>query len=238
MSNDELISLTPDALISLVVIEAQAREQKRISQLEENKPDFNPSPEFKQKMTLLTKKFHNKKRAVKIRNTIKSVLIAATASISLFSISMLPSSSVREAVKDTLIVWKEKCASIIFTNSEDFSINMPISIDVNYSLEGFELEYLETFESEGRFVANYSGPNEAWYTIRADYIDSGVEISLDNEHSHYYSIEFNNHPALWANMRDGSNTILWNVGNVSYMVYGSVEFTELLTVAENIVTSH
>lgn len=63
MSDDELIRLSSDALISLVVIEAQSREQKRIAQLAQEVPDFTPSPEFTKGISELLKKFHAKQKS-------------------------------------------------------------------------------------------------------------------------------------------------------------------------------
>lgn len=238
MRNEKQMRISPDALIALVAVEAEGREQKRLSQLEQEESEFEPSPQFAKRMSSLLKKFYGKQRAAKVRKGIKAALIAATASLSLFSIALFPSAAVREAVKDTVIVWKKECASIVFANRNAFSIDMPVSIQVDYSLENFELDHLETFETEGRYVARYFGPSEEWYTIRADYIDNCVEITLDNEHSRYYSIEFKNHSALWVNMQDGTNVILWKEKNVSYMVYGSIELVDLLAVAESIITTH
>ena len=128
MSNDESIRLSPDALISLVVIEAQAREQERISQVTQEAPEFIPSLEFQKNMSALLKKFHTKQRRIKIRKRVKSALITAAASGSVFAISMLPYAPLPAAVQATLIFWQEQCTSFFFPYHSYLSLDLALTL--------------------------------------------------------------------------------------------------------------
>ena len=62
--NDE-IRITPDALISLVVTEAEERELASMPSLKEMNAQFHPSEQFQKKMDRLLKKAHRKERWLK-----------------------------------------------------------------------------------------------------------------------------------------------------------------------------
>lgn len=63
--NDE-IRITPDALISLVVTEAEERELASMPSLKEMNAQFHPSEQFQKKMDRLLKKAHRKEGWVQI----------------------------------------------------------------------------------------------------------------------------------------------------------------------------
>ena len=76
--NDE-IRITPDALISLVVTEAEERELASMPSLKEMNAQFHPSEQFQKKMDRLLKKAHRKEGWVQIWKPTKKVLIAFTS---------------------------------------------------------------------------------------------------------------------------------------------------------------
>lgn len=234
MSNDESIRLSPDALISLVVIEAQAREQERISQVTQEAPEFIPSLEFQKNMSALLKKFHTKQRRIKIRKRVKSALITAAASVSVFSISMLPYAPVRDAVKETLIVWQEKCTSFFFPYHSDLSLDLALTISSSYTPAGFSIQELVPYDCYGEYYAKYSNLEGAWYDVTVCLAKHKQTIALDNEYSSYYPIEFNGHEAIWAILQDQSNIIFWESSDLLFIVTGNANVTELVKVSESI----
>ncbi|MCF7631747.1 hypothetical protein L3K78_02610 [Oscillospiraceae bacterium SCCA1] len=63
--NDDKIRISPDALIAMIVTEAQDRELAQMPSLEEMNEDFQPSEKFQQKMEALvrdTKRKANRKQ--------------------------------------------------------------------------------------------------------------------------------------------------------------------------------
>lgn len=233
MRNEKQMRISPDALIALVAVEAEAREQKRISRLEAEESETERSLRFTQRMSRLLKKFHSKQRAAKIRKGVKSALIAATASVSLFSLALFPFESVRGAVRDTVIVWRDRCASFILQD-ERLSIQMPVDVEVTYTPDEYTLQSQRTFEENGYFQGEYIGPDECWYIINVDYLQNANEVVFDNEHTRFYSLEFAGRSAVLAVGRDVMNAMLWQYDGLSFFVSGTVELSEMLKIAEGI----
>lgn len=111
--NDDKIRISPDALIAMIVTEAQDRELARMPSLEEMNEDFQPSEKFQRKMEALVRDTKRKAERKKRLLNVKRFFITLTAAISIFSCTMLPVKAVREAVITTLIEWHDKFVSII-----------------------------------------------------------------------------------------------------------------------------
>lgn len=112
--NDDKIRISPDALIAMIVTEAQDRELAQMPSLEEMNEDFQPSEKFQRKMEALVHDTKRKAERKKRLLDIKRFFITLTAAISIFSCTMLPVKAVREAVITTLIEWHDKFVSIIY----------------------------------------------------------------------------------------------------------------------------
>lgn len=110
--NDDKIRISPDALIAMIVTEAQDRELARMPSLEEMNEDFQPSEKFQRKMEALVRDTKRKAERKKRLLNVKRFFITLTAAISIFSCTMLPVKAVREAVITTLIEWHDKFVSI------------------------------------------------------------------------------------------------------------------------------
>ena len=113
--NDDKIRISPDALIAMIVTEAQDRELARMPSLEEMNEDFQPSEKFQRKMEALVRDTKRKAEREKQLLNVKRFFITLTAAISIFSCTMLPVKAVREAVITTLIEWHDKFVSIIYS---------------------------------------------------------------------------------------------------------------------------
>ena len=113
--NDDKIRISPDALIAMIVTEAQDRELAQMPSLEEMNEDFQPSEKFQRKMEALVRDTKRKAERKKRLLDIKRFFITLTAAISIFSCTMLPVKAVREAVITTLIEWHDKFVSIIYS---------------------------------------------------------------------------------------------------------------------------
>lgn len=112
--NDDKIRISPDALIAMIVTEAQDRELARMPSLEEMNEDFQPSEKFQRKMEALVRDTKRKAERKKRLLNVKRFFITLTAAISIFSCTMLSVKAVREAVITTLIEWHDKFVSIIY----------------------------------------------------------------------------------------------------------------------------
>lgn len=229
--NDDKIRISPDALIAMIVTEAQDRELAQMPSLEEMNEDFQPSEKFQRKMETLVRDTKRKAERKKQLLNVKRCFITLTAAISIFSCTMLPVKAVREAVITTLIEWHDKFVSIIYVNEE--SPVTAFHITQSYIPEGFsQVESSDEFNS--LYYSQFKNPSNDWFHILVLPIESTQKMSLDSEFSTYYSVNFNGIHAIWGIMDDKSNTLLWESGTLSFQVRGNLDLTELIKISEGI----
>lgn len=89
--NDDKIRISPDALIAMIVTEAQDRELARMPSLEEMNEDFQPSEKFQRKMEALVRDTKRKAEREKRLLNVKRFFITLTAAISIFHVPCSPS---------------------------------------------------------------------------------------------------------------------------------------------------
>ena len=229
--NDDKIRISPDALIAMIVTEAQDRELAQMPSLEEMNEDFQPSEKFQRKMEALVHDTKRKAERKKRLLGIKRFFITLTAAISIFSCTMLPVKAVREAVITTLIEWHDKFVSIIYVNEE--SSVTAFHITPSYIPEGFSQVEVPD-ESSGFYYGQFSDSHNNWFDILVLPIENTQETFLDNEFSTYYSISFNGIQAIWGIMNDKSNTLLWESRALSFQVRGNLDLTEIIKISEGI----
>lgn len=225
--NDDKIRISPDALIAMIVTEAQDRELAQMPSLEEMNEDFQPSEKFQRKMEALVRDTKRKAEREKQLLNVKRFFITLTAAISIFSCTMLPVKAVREAVITTLIEWHDKFVSIIYVNEE--SSVTAFHITPSYIPEGFS-----QIESTGRYYGQFQNSEGDWFSLRVLPVENSQVTSLDSEFSSYYSISFDNNQAIWGIMDDDSNTLLWESSTLSFQVRGNLSITELIKISEGI----
>ena len=229
--NDDKIRISPDALIAMIVTEAQDRELARMPSLEEMNEDFQPSEKFQRKMEALVHDTKRKAERKKRLLDIKRFFITLTAAISIFSCTMLPVKAVREAVITTLIEWHDKFVSIIYVNEE--SPVTTFHITPSYIPEGFSQVEVPD-EGSDLYYGQFSDSSNSWFDIIVLPIENKQETFLDNEFSTYYSISFNGIQAIWGIMNDKSNTLLWESRALSFQVRGNLDLTEIIKISEGI----
>lgn len=231
--NDE-IRITPDALISLVVTEAEERELAAMPSLKEMNAQFHPSEQFQQKMERLLKKAQRKEEWKHIWKPTKKVLVAFTSVVTVLAFALLPVKAVQDAVVDTLIQWRDGFMSIIYSvEGENPPLNLPAQIELNYIPDGYTLISEENSEYD-RYIAEFVAGEDEWCTVRVVAIDSSQEIGVDNEFTTYYNLEFNGHNAIWGIREDSSNTLLWEEDGLAFTIYGNADIAEILKLAEGI----
>lgn len=229
--NDDKIRISPDALIAMIVTEAQDRELAQMPSLEEMNEDFQPSEKFQRKMEALVRDTKRKAEREKQLLNVKRFFITLTAAISIFSCTMLPVKAVREAVITTLIEWHDKFVSIIYVNEES-----PVStfhITPSYIPSGFS-QIESSGESTGRYYGQFQNSEGDWFSLQVLPVENSQVTSLDSEFSSYYSISFDNNQAIWGIMDDDSNTLLWESSTLSFQVRGNLSITELIKISEGI----
>lgn len=230
------IRISPDALIALVVAEAEDRELSAMPSLEEMNAAFHPSEEFQKKMDKLLKQAKRKQERKGAWRTAKRLFVVATTVVTVFACMLMPVQAVREAVVSTVLNWRDQFVEIVFTAENDNSTVFPSNVTINYQPNGFTLS--ESVSSgDGRYVARYSSDDGDWYTIRLLDIHGNQSIDLDNEYVTYYNVCFFGHRAIWGIMRDNSNELLWSQDNVACQISGTIDISELLKIAESLSIS-
>lgn len=161
--NDE-IRITPDALISLVVTEAEERELASMPSLKEMNAQFHPSEQFQKKMDRLLKKAHRKEGWVQIWKPTKKVLIAFTSVVTALTFALLPVQAFQDAVVDTLIQWRDGFMNIVYSQETDRQhFDIASKINLSCILTGFTLTDEET-SNQDRYIAEFTSDSGGWYS--------------------------------------------------------------------------
>mgnify|MGYP000382232555 CR=1 FL=1 len=84
------IRISPDALIALIVAEAEDRELSAMPSLEEMNAAFHPSEEFQKKMDRLLKQAKRKQERKGAWRTTKRLFVVATTVVTAFACILMP----------------------------------------------------------------------------------------------------------------------------------------------------
>ncbi|WP_102049715.1 DUF4367 domain-containing protein [Pygmaiobacter massiliensis] len=232
MNHDQL-QLSVDALLALAVTEAEAREMAELPSLNEMNRAFEPSTAFQARIERVIRKNDKKERRRKTRFYIKRTSTVLAASVALFSCVMLPVRAVRQAVVETFIEWRDKFSSIVFSSKDNAVTELPGTIELEYVPEGYQLQETVSFD-RSFFNLKYTNNTTNYFSVSITVIGDNYVENVDNEHSQYYSLEFDGNQALWVACQDGSNFLIWNKDNLAYNVSGSLDIAELVCIAQGI----
>lgn len=232
---DERIRLSTDALIAMIVTEAEERELSELPDIEVMNEEFHPSERFQQKMAALFRTVERRRSYKKAKATVKKLFLAMTVSVSVLFCCLLPAKAVREAVVTTLIEWHDKFVSVIFSSEGTTAQGFLPTISLGYIPEGFA----EEVSSNGneQYYSYFSGPDNRSFFVNVIPIEKSQEVYLDNEHTTYYSLQFDSQQALWGTSEDEANTLVWNSKGLSFVVSGRLDLSEIIKIAENISLS-
>lgn len=232
---NEEIRVTPDALIALVVMEAEKREMAAMPSLEEMNAEFHPSERFQKKMNRLLKKAHRREEWGHIWQPTKKVLVALTTVVTVLACSFMPVKAVQDAVVDTVIQWRDGFMAIVFSKEDgEVYYNLPNQVSLDYIPDGYEMVSEENSQHD-HYMAEFVSAEGNWYTVRVVEIGSSQVIGTDNEFTKYYAIEFDGHDAIWGIRENGSNTLVWEDNGLAFEIYGNSDISEFLKIAEGIV---
>lgn len=226
------IRISTDAMIALVVAEAEAREMAAMPSLQEMNEAFRPSERFQQKMDKLMRSVRNRQRLRRWKKAAKRTALCAAVLLSVFSCMMLPVKAVREAVVTTVLDWQDKFVRIVFDSSASNTPTLPGIIELAYIPEEFSLQ--EPVIQNGDFYKSTYEKGDSYFSVRIWCIDGQQNINIDNERTDFYQIQFGSHHAIWS-VSDGEiNTLLWEDGRFAYQIIGTIRLEELILIAENI----
>lgn len=229
--NDE-IRISTDAMIALVVTEAEERELAEMPSLQEMNEAFQPSEQFQQKMDKLLRTARSKERARQRRRAFNRTAVCFMALVTLCTCIMMPAHAVREAVVATLIEWHDKFMSIVYSSDDAKERLLPERIELAYIPDGFALQE-PILQNEQRFLAEYTSNFDHFY-VRITCMEDQTQISIDNEYTTVYSIQFSDCDAVWGISDKGVNTLAWEKNHFVYQISGSIDLKTMIQIAENI----
>ena len=115
---DDKLCISPDALIAMIVTEAQDRALAKMPGPEAPLGEVQPSDAFLRRMDALVRTANRRANWEHGRLAIKRFLVALATALSLFSCTMLPVKAVREAVVETLLEWHDQFVTVSFSDGD------------------------------------------------------------------------------------------------------------------------
>lgn len=132
------IRISPDALIALVVAEAEDRELSAMPSLEEMNAAFHPSEEFQKKMDRLLKQAKRKQERKGAWRATKRLFVVATTVVTAFACILMPVQAVQEAVVSTVLNWRDQFVEILYSKEDDpNAVILLQNVELTYLPEGF-----------------------------------------------------------------------------------------------------
>ena len=185
---DDKLCISPDALIAMIVTEAQDRALAQMSG-PEAAGDVQPSDAFLRKMDALVRNTRRKADRKRHLRAAKRLLITLAAAMAIFSCTMLPVKAVRDAVVQTLMTWHDQFVAVSYV-SEEWGV-MPESVTLSYLPDGFTLTEVSEPKDVGHYYASYDNTETgAFFTVMIVPIQGRQDVFLDDEHSQYYTTRF------------------------------------------------
>lgn len=165
------IRISPDALIALVVAEAEDRELSAMPSLEEMNAAFHPSEEFQKKMDRLLKQAKRKQERKGAWRATKRLFVVATTVVTAFACILMPVQAVQEAVVSTVLNWRDQFVEILYSKEDDpNAVILLQNVELTYLPEGFT-ETPSNRTSNTSFWNEYQSENGEWLTVRILPID-------------------------------------------------------------------
>lgn len=231
------IRISTDAMIALVVTEAEERERAGLPSLREMNEAFRPSEAFEKKMEKLRRTVKNRQRLRRWLRAAKRTVVCLTVLVTLLTCAMIPAKAVRNALVGTWIEWKDRFMSIVFS-AENTGEQRLLSETAGpaYIPEGFTLRE-PAQQTDRRFFACYENGDD-YFNVRIALLENGPQINIDNEYTSFYTVRFQDHDAIWAASEKGMNTLVWIDRDYAYFLSGTIDLKTLIQIAENIKMSN
>ena len=228
------IRMSADALIALVMAEAEAREMAAMPGPEAMGAAFQPSQRFEKKMGRLLRQARWKKQKREALRAARRMFVAVTTVVTVFTCMLMPARAVREAVVSTVMNWREQFVEVVFEHEQDADSAIFLhDVELTYIPEGFSLVESANI-TNSRFRAEYLSPNGEWIIVRILPIHNEQALAMDDEFSTYYRLSTNEIDAIWGITKEESNTLVWEKDDFTFQISASNDLSELFIIAEGI----
>lgn len=227
------IRMSADALIALVMAEAEAREMAAMPGPEAMGAAFQPSQRFEKKMRRLLRQARWKKQKREALRAARRMFVVVTTVVTVFTCMLMPARAVREAVVSTVMNWREQFVEVVFEHEEDAQEAVLNKVELTYLPDGFSLSESIVMK-ESHFWGKYQSENGDWLAIRVLPIQEEQTTALDDEYAKYYQVLFDGIDATWSVTRDGNNVLLWHKYGLSFQASASCDLSEMIKIVEGI----
>lgn len=228
------IRMSADALIALVMAEAEAREMAAMPGPEAMGAAFQPSQRFEKKMGRLLRQARWKKQKREALRAARRMFVAVTTVVTVFTCMLMPARAVREAVVSTVMNWREQFVEVVFEHEQDADSAVFLhDVELTYIPEGFSVAGAENM-SISRFWTKYQDEDGKWFAVRILPIQNLQATTSDDEFARYYQIRFSGGDATWGITKDKNNTLIWQNSELFFQINSSCEISEVIKIAEGI----
>lgn len=169
----------------------------------------------------------------------KRALLVAAVLISMFTCTLLTSASVRNAVVNTIIDWTGRDVGFQFIIEGEPLSALPDGYGPHYIPDGFEYNEEASIVEKSFLELNYKSANHSMVlSIGSEVLRNSSQTRMDNEHTEFEMITIFDTTAYvgkWTSVDgDDGYFMIWAKDGIENQIYGTVSFSELIKIAENI----
>ena len=226
MINKSVDNAVLDTVLEKAFADAFEREVQELESLE-------PAPkEMPEKYRRKERRYYNRKMRSGPRGWTVFGKIAACLLICLgLGLSVMAASpAIRASVWNSVIDFYEKYVSMDFSYGRGKSVTIG-DFQLNYVPRGYLLGYVQDTRVGGKYrFVNVDGE----YFVVSYYDMEDASSNYSNENGEFKKIELNNIEAYAIDYENGVCSIIWKMNGYQFTIDGSIQYTELKKIAENI----
>lgn len=237
-TKNENILVSFNTALNFSLLENARREMKGLPSIDELKRSFSDTSRWDERILNEAQKLLRpkpKRRPIKI---LKQVFIAIMVLICLFTGTMLVSAEVRNAVINTLIEWTGIDIGIRFEVEGHALTALPEGYQEHYVPQGFVLQTEESFDSDINFFHVYRNLDDRPIIIDVQIAENASVTRMDNEHTDYDKITFNDVTAYLGHFTDVTGKsgyrMIWAKDGIEHWVEAYTNLSEFFKIAESI----
>lgn len=230
MNNNTKLSF--EALLQMAVTEADQRDLAQLPSNQEMNDAFQPSQRLEKKVE---KMLHRRQTARRRRIALRWARNAAVVVLGIwvvFTGALVPVQAVQQAAYSTLLEWKEQFTSLFVSSDSAVVTALPEDIQVTYLPEGYTLE--SQSQKNAYLYYRYSNDSSQILTLQISPINNKTQIDLDNEHSDYYTVKFDDITGLWLETQSDINTFIYQKDDYLFCITSRIDISTIIKFAQGI----
>lgn len=238
MAHEQTVSL--QALIKWALEEDTEREIAALPQPRELEALYPDTAAFRARVfSEIGRRQKAERRRRKPLRLLKRTLLAAAILTSILFCTLMTNAALRAAVVNTIIDWTDRDMGIRFEIEGEPLSALPEGYGPHYIPDRFEFLKNDSAQDISFLFYTYQTPDgSSILDIQIQLLENGSMTWIDNEHTKFEQITFNNTSAyLGHSISVGGDEIyilIWPKDGIEHLIYGTVSLSELFEIAENI----